>query len=148
MINNNNFDYEDDEYTSVWIGCDFSRDTDLVRGYFYDDIERYYYNDERDLLSLELPCMGIGEAFEFSELNEDFWYIESFELSEDIDTLFCNLSSIIKIPKELIIRRIGEKSDIQFNYVIVAPNMRYDGHIREINNEKYGKILFLGVINE
>jgi len=117
---------------SCWIGktkCSHSELINYLATYANEDGE---FNDQ--------IRSEFGENFLINGYDDDFFYIELHEPSNELKTFFPTSN----IPNKELADQCGEMLDDYYNCSIFILGIEYDGLIKEYIHPKYGYFKFLG----
>jgi len=134
-IEEKDYDFNNDEYLSVFVGV--CKSQELLDQYMYCDYElggEGYINSE------------FGVDFNINFFDEDFSvFVVNPKMSNDIDEVFADA---FVFDLDLLKKDYPDGLDRLYNTAIVIGRLKYEGEIKEIQNDEFGYFKFLGVYPE
>ena len=102
-----------------------------------------YWEKDYDLLWDDFIGFEMGVDFGINTYDEDFAVmVMQKEPTDRVDKLVKD-AEIFDI--EALKKMYPEGLDRQYNALIILDRMKYDGHVREVQNDEFGNFRFLGV---
>lgn len=126
------YSFSNDEYLSVFVGV--CKSQELLDQYLEKDYE----------LLNEYDCIGfeLGVDFGINTYDEDFSvFIVNPNMSKDLDEVFVEAEVF---DMDLLKKDYPDGLDRPYNTAIVIGRLKYEGEVKEIQNE-FGYFKFLGV---
>ena len=131
-VQKKNYCYSNDEYLSVFVGV--CKSQELLDQYLEKDYE----------LLNEYDCIGfeLGVDFGINTYDEDFSvFVVNPNMSKDLDEVFVEAEVF---DMDLLKKDYPDGLDRPYNTAIVIGRLKYEGEVKEIQNE-FGYFKFLGV---
>lgn len=134
-VEEKDYDFNNDEYLSVFVGVCNSQE--LLEQYMYCD---YQLGSEGYIGS------EFGVDFNINFYDEDFAvFVTNPEMSYDLEEVFADA---IVFDMELLKKDYPNGLDRPYNTAIIIGRLKYEGEVKEIQNDKFGYFKFLGVYLE
>ena len=131
-VQKKNYCYSNDEYLSVFVGV--CKSQELLDQYLEKDYE----------LLNEYDCIGfeLGVDFGINTYDEDFSvFVVNPKMSKDLEEVFVEAEVF---DMELLKKDYPDGLDRPYNTAIIIGRLKYEGEVKEIQNE-FGYFKFLGV---
>lgn len=131
-VDQKDYTFSNDDYDSVFVG--FCKSQELLAKYMKKDYEL-----------LEDDCIGseFGVDFSINTYDEDFsTFVLNPEMSNDIEKIF---AEAMVFDIDLLKQDYPDNLDRLFNVAIVIGRLKYEGEVKEIQNNEFGYFKFLGV---
>ncbi len=131
-VEKKNYCFSNDEYLSVFVGV--CKSQELLDQYLEKDYE----------LLNEYNCIGfeLGVDFGINTYDEDFSvFIVNPNMSKDLEEVFVEAEVF---DMDLLKKDYPDGLDRPYNTAIVIGRLKYEGEVKEIQNE-FGYFKFLGV---
>ena len=131
-VQKKNYCYSNDEYLSVFVGV--CKSQELLDQYLEKDYE----------LLNEYDCIGFefGVDFGINTYDEDFSvFVVNPNMSKDLEEVFVEAEVF---DMELLKKDYPDGLDRPYNTAIIIGRLKYEGEVKEIQNE-FGYFKFLGV---
>ncbi len=131
-VQKKNYCYSNDEYLSVFVGV--CKSQELLDQYLEKDYE----------LLNEYDCIGfeLGVDFGINTYDEDFSvFVVNPNMSKDLEEVFVEAEVF---DMELLKKDYPDGLDRPYNTAIIIGRLKYEGEVKEIQNE-FGYFKFLGV---
>ena len=131
-VKKKNYSFSNDEYVSVFIGV--CKSQELLDQYLEKDYE----------LLNEYDCIGfeLGVDFGINTYDEDFAvFIVNPNMSKDVEEVFADAAVF---DTDLLKKDYPDDLDRPYNTAIVIGKLKYEGEVKEIQNE-FGYFKFLGI---
>ena len=134
-VDQKDYDFSNDEYLSVFVGvCETQELLDQ------------YLDQDYEVLSFECIGSEFGVDFNINFYDEDFSvFVANPKMSNNIDEVF---AEAIVFDIDLLKKDYPKGLDRPYNAVIVIGRLKYEGEIKEIQNDEFGYFKFLGVYPE
>lgn len=130
-VDQKDYTFGNDDYQSIFVGV--CESVELLMGYMEQDY---------DLLDEDYIGSEFGVDFSVNFYDEDFTvYILNPEMSNDIEKIFAE-AGIFDI--NLLKQDYPDNLDRPFNVAIVVGRLKYEGEVKEIQNDEFGYFRFLG----
>lgn len=127
------FTYSNGDYMSIFVGRCESRQRLL------EYVERDHYAYKDGFMSTEL-----GDDFGIGYLHDDYLVINvNNEMCSDVDELFKEAAIFDMEDLKAV---TGNTLEEKYNSVIILGGVKYDGHIKKVNNNVYGDFKFLCIL--
>ena len=127
------YTFSNDAYISVFVGVCKSQ-----------ELLNQYMDKDYDLLN-EYDCIGfeMGVDFNINTYDEDFSvFVINPKMSNDIEEVFAD-ATVFDI--NLLKKDYPDGLDRPYNAAIVIGGLKYEGEVKEIQNDEFGYFKFLGV---
>ncbi|MDE7200832.1 MAG: immunity 22 family protein [Lachnospiraceae bacterium] len=127
------YTFSNDAYISVFVGVCKSQ-----------ELLNQYMDKDYDLLN-EYDCIGfeMGVDFNINTYDEDFLvFVINPKMSNDIEEVFAD-ATVFDI--NLLKKDYPDGLDRPYNAAIVIGGLKYEGEVKEIQNDEFGYFKFLGV---
>lgn len=131
-VQKKNYCYSNDEYLSVFVGV--CKSQELLDQYLEKDYE----------LLNEYDCIGfeLGVDFGINTYDEDFSvFVVNPNMSKDLEEVFVEAEVF---DMDLLKKDYPDGLDRPYNTAIIIGRLKYEGEVKEIQNE-FGYFKFLGV---
>ena len=131
-VEEKSYSYSNDEYLSVFVGV--CKSQELLDQYLEQNYE----------LLTEYDCIGseFGVDFGINFYDEDFSvFVVNPNMSKDLDEVFVEAEVF---DMDLLKKDYPDGLDRPYNTAIVIGRLKYEGEVKEIQNE-FGYFKFLGV---
>ncbi len=130
-VEKKDYTFSNDEYDSIFVGI--CKSQELLNEYFDKDYE---------LLSLGYIGSEFGVDFNINTYDEDFLVsVVNTKMSNNLDEIFANATTF---DIDLLKNDYPDNLDRLYNTAIVIGGLKYEGEIKEIQNEEFGYFKFLG----
>ena len=130
-VEKKDYTFSNDEYDSIFVGI--CKSQELLNEYFDKDYE---------LLSLGYIGSEFGVDFNINTYDEDFLVsVVNTKMSNNLDEIFANATTF---DIDLLKNDYPDNLDRLYNTAIVIGGLKYEGAIKEIQNEEFGYFKFLG----
>jgi hypothetical protein len=130
-VEKKDYTFSNDEYDSIFVGI--CKSQELLNEYFDKDYE---------LLSLGYIGSEFGVDFNINTYDEDFLVsVVNTKMSNNLDEIFANATTF---DIDLLKKDYPDNLDRLYNTAIVIGGLKYEGEIKEIQNEEFGYFKFLG----
>lgn len=139
-MSSNRISYKKDNYLSIWL-CN-TKSEDILYRYVEIDYEEDDDDDDDFNEHDEQICFQLGRDFNIFWYDEDFFEASFRDNVRGWDLLegHSYMENIIPMLKENYQNLMNDA----FNSVIIFYNFKYDGNVREVENEQYGHFRFVG----
>lgn len=130
-VDQKDYTFSNDDYLSVFVGVCKSEEL----------LDRYM---EKNYELLEVDCIGseFGVDFNINTYDEDFSvFIFNHQMSNDIEKIF---AEAMVFDIDLLKQDYPDNLDRPFNVAIVIGRLKYEGEIKEVQNDEFGYFKFLG----
>ena len=127
------YTFSNDAYLSVFVGVCKSQ-----------ELLNQYMDKDYDLLN-DYDCIGfeMGVDFNINTYDEDFSvFVINPKMSNDIEEVFAD-ATVFDI--NLLKKDYPDGLDRPYNAAIVIGGLKYEGEVKEIQNDEFGYFKFLGV---
>ena len=127
------YTFSNDAYISVFVGVCKSQ-----------ELLNQYMDKDYDLLN-EYDCIGfeMGVDFNINTYDEDFSvFVINPKMSNDIEEVFAD-ATVFDI--NLLKKDYPDGLDRPYNAAMVIGGLKYEGEVKEIQNDEFGYFKFLGV---
>ena len=131
----NDYDFRNNLYLSVFAGVCKSKE--LLNEYLEQRFEQQKYGLMSSQFSVDFHIKYYDDEYVVSSLNT--------KMSNDIDEIF---SDTAVFDLDLLKQDYPNHFDRLYNVVIIIGRLKYEGAIREIQNNKFGYFKFLGTYPE
>lgn len=134
-VKKKDYTFSNDNYLSVFVGV--CKSQELLDEYLKKDYEL-----------LEDGCIGseFGVDFNINTYDEDFMVsVVNTNMSNDIEEIFVD-AMVFDI--DLLNQDYPDNLDGLYNVALVIGRLKYEGEIKEIQNNEFGYFKFLGVYPE
>lgn len=130
-VEKKDYTFSNDGYDSIFVGI--CKSQELLNEYFDKDYE---------LLSLGYIGSEFGVDFNINTYDEDFLVsVVNTKMSNNLDEIFANATTF---DIDLLKKDYPDNLDRLYNTAIVIGGLKYEGEIKEIQNEEFGYFKFLG----
>ena len=130
-VEKKDYTFSNDEYDSIFVGV--CKSQELLDEYL-----------EQDYKLLNVDCIGseFGIDFSINFFDEDFLVsVVNTKMSNNLDEIFANATTF---DIDLLKKDYPDNLDRLYNTAIVIGGLKYEGEIKEIQNEEFGYFKFLG----
>ena len=122
-VEKKDYTFSNDEYDSIFVGI--CKSQELLNEYFDKDYE---------LLSLGYIGSEFGVDFNINTYDEDFLVsVVNTKMSNNLDEIFANATTF---DIDLLKKDYPDNLDRLYNTAIVIGGLKYEGEIKEIQNEE------------
>lgn len=130
-VEQKDFTFSNDDYLSIFVGICKSQ-----------ELLNHYMEQDYSLLNFDYIGSEFGIDFNINSYDEDFAvFIVNPIMSKNIDDVF---KDSIVFDLDLLKKDYPNDLDKPYNTAIVIGWMKYEGKVREIQNNEFGYFKFLG----
>ena len=130
-VEKKDYTFSNDEYDSIFVGICKSQ-----------ELPNEYFDKDYELLSLGYIGSEFGVDFNINTYDEDFLVsVVNTKMSNNLDEIFANATTF---DIDLLKNDYPDNLDRLYNTAIVIGGLKYEGEIKEIQNEEFGYFKFLG----
>ena len=131
-VQKKNYCYSNDEYLSVFVGVCKSQEL----------LDQYLEQDYELLNEYDCICSEFGIDFGINFYDEDFSvFVVNPKMSKDLEEVFVEEEVF---DMDLLKKDYPDGLDRPYNTAIIIGRLKYEGEVKEIQNE-FGYFKFLGV---
>lgn len=129
------YTFSNDDYLSVFVGICKSQ-----------ELLDHYMEQDYELLDLDYIGSEFGIDFTINFYDEDFSVaVVNSKMSNNINDIFYDANVF---DLNLLKKDYSDNLDKPYNTAIVIGRMKYEGDVKEIQNDEFGYFKFLGVYPE